>query len=327
MGVADFLRRQKEELQAGWQTAVDYMNRRAQPEIVGDVIVRSPDYRHSILDPRFNKALRQGEKIVTDAGVRQVTPQLKTPAEFAGAYAARLLTDVGTDSTRQFYWRYNHPMALAEKAIEQVVPQIGDIENPAKRAALTLAISAPVAASLGTFDITNPEELFRPKGYAQKYAEKSSEDRRETAEPGIELFDRFFLGRRGEPLKYETAKEDIPSLTPERYKKVMESQYQDRGLLGLGIVKGTTENIEGYPEVRIVGFPVGLQSAGALAGGVIGAQQAFKRPGLTTRGRAGITLAGSLAGAMLGNLTNKAIASAQNSPEKLPSTFEYQQNM
>ena len=327
MGVVDFLKRQKEELQTGWDTALQYMNRRAQPEIVGNTIVRPADYRHSVFDPRFNKALKQGEKIVTDAGVKQITPQLTTPAEFAGAYAARLLTDVGTDSTRQFYWRYNHPMALAEKAIEQVVPQIADIENPAKRAAVTLAITAPVAASLGTFDITNPGELFRPKGYAQRYAEKGSEDRRETVEPGIELFDRFFLGRRGEPLKYETAKEDIPSLTPERYQKVMESQYQDRGLLGLGVVKGTMENIEGYPEVRIVGFPVGLQSAGALAGGVIGAQQAFKQKGLSTRGRAGITLAGSLAGALLGNVTNKAIAYAQNTPEKLPSTLEYQQNI
>jgi len=218
-------------------------------------------------------------------------------------------------------------MALAEKAIEQVVPQLGDIQNPAKRAAITLGISAPIAASLGTFDITNPQEIFRPKGYAQKYAEEGSEDRRETAEPAMEIFDRFFLGRRGEPLKYETAKEDIPSLTPERYKKAMQSQYQDRGLLGLGVVKGTMENLEGYPEARILGFPVGLQAVGALGGGVVAAREAFQRPGLNTRAKAGVTLAGSLAGALLGNLTNKAIASAQNNPEKLPSTFEYQQNM
>jgi hypothetical protein len=327
MGVADFLRRQKEGIQTGWETALEYMNRRVQPEVVGQTVVRTPDYRHSVFDPRFNRALRQGEKIVTDAGVKQITAPLTTPAEFIGAYAARLLTDVGTDSTRQFYWRYNHPMALAEKAIEQVVPQLADIESPTKRAAITLGISAPVAASLGTFDITNPQELFRPKGYAQSYAEKGAEDRRVTAEPGMEIFDRFFLGRRGQPLKYETAKQDIPDLTPERYKKALQSQYQDRGLLGLGLVKGTTENIQGYPEVRIVGFPVGLQAAGALAGGTVAARQALQQPGLSTRGKAGITLAGSLAGAMLGNLTNKAIASAQNSPEKLPSTLEYQQSI
>lgn len=321
------LQQLKDELKSGWQAATSYMDLRAQPEIIAGEIVRRPDYRHSVLDPRFNRAIRQGQKIVTEAGVEEVVPALQTPAQFAGAYAARLLTDVGTDSTRQFYWRYNHPMALAEKAIEQVVPQIADIESPVKRAAVTLGISAPVAASLGTFDITNPGELFRPKGYAQKYAAEGSEDRRETAEPGIELFDRFFLGRRGEPLKYETAKEDIPSLTPERYKKALQNQYQDRGLLGLGIVKGTMENLEGYPEAKIIGVPVGLQAVGALAGGTLAARQALKQTALPTRAKAGITLAGSLAGALLGNVTNKAIASAQNNPEKLPSTFEYQQNM
>lgn len=320
-----------QDIKTGWQTALNYMNYRASPEIVNNVVLRAPDYRHSVFDPRFNRAIREGTKIVTDAGTKVITQPLTKPGEFLGAYSARLLTDVGTDSTRQFYWRYNHPMALAEKAIEQVVPQLADIQDPTKRAAITLGISVPVAASLGTFDITNPGELFRPRGYAQRYAEQGSEDRRETVEPGVELFDRFFLGRRGEPLKYETAKEDIPSLTPERYKNVLQSQYQDRGLLGLGIVKGTMENIEGYPEVRVVGFPVGLQSVGALAGGTFAAREAFKpvegRAPLKTRTKAGITLAGSLAGALAGNMVNRAIASMNNSPEKLPSTMEYQQNM
>jgi len=316
------------EFKTGWKTALDYMNRRVQPEVVKGQVARTPDYRHSVLDPRFNKALREGYKAVDETGALQtVNAPLKSPAEFTGAYAARLLTDVGTDSTRQFYWRYNHPMALAEKAIEQAVPGLADIQSPTKRAAITLGISAPVAASLGTFDVTNPQELFRPKGYAQSYAEKGAEDRRVTAEPGMEAFDRFFLGRRGRPLKYETAKEDIPDLTPERYKRVMQHQYQDRGLLGLGIVKGTMENIEGYPEARIVGFPVGLQAAGALAGGAAAARQATKRPALSTRAKAGITLAGSLAGALTGNMANRAVASMNNNPERLPDTLEYQQRM
>jgi len=345
MAVREFLQRQIDDLKIGWQSALDYMNRRVQPEVIKGEIARTPDYRHSVFDPRFNKALREGYKAVDESGALQtITTPLQNPAQFAGAYAARLLTDVGTDSTRQFYWRYNHPMAIAEKAIEQIAPGIADIQNPAKRAAVTLAVSSPVAASLGTFDITNPQELFRPKGYAQTYAEKGSEDRRETAEPGMELFDRFFLGRRGQPLKYETAKQDIPDLTPERYKNVMNYQYQDRGLLGLGIVKGTMENIEGYPEARIVGFPVGLQAAGALVGGGLAARQVTKptekivetigsqqilRPGkpMSTRTKAAVTLAGSLAGALTGNMINHAVASMNNNPEKLPSTMEYQQGM
>ena len=187
------------------------------------------------------------------------------------------MTDIGTDGTRQFYWRYNHPLAIAEKAVEQAVPQLADVKSPVKRGALMGGIGGVTAASLGTFDVTNPGELFRPKGYAQTYAEKGSEDRRQTAEPGMELFDRLFLGRRGRPLKYETAKADIPSLTPERYGKAMRSQYQDRGVLGLGLLKATDENLQGEPEVKVVGFPVGLQAVGAAAGGATSLRQGLSR--------------------------------------------------
>jgi len=40
----------------------------------------------------------------------------KTPAQMTGAVAARLLTDLGENGTRKMYWRYNHPMAIADKS-------------------------------------------------------------------------------------------------------------------------------------------------------------------------------------------------------------------
>ena len=138
----------------------------------------------------------------------------------------------------------------------------------------------------------------------------------------MELFDRLFLGRRGRPLKYETAKADIPSLTPERYSKAMKSQYQDRGVLGLGLLKATDENLQGEPEVKVVGFPVGLQAVGAGAGGAAALRQGLSR-GLKTRAAAPVALAGAIGGATVGKLVNLGIASARNNPEKLPSTLEY----
>ena len=217
-----------------------------------------------------------------------------------------------------------------QNLIEDFFPLSGDRFFSEDKAILGGAIGAPVAASLGIFDVTNPGELFRPKGYAQSYAEKGSQDRRKTAEPGMEIFERFFLGRRGRPLKYETAKQDIPDLTPQRYAKALRSQYQDRGLLGMGLLKGTTENIEGYPEIRIVGFPVGAQAVGALAGGIAGSRTAGKL-GLVSpvasrksiiKGAA-VTLAGSLGGAATGKTLNMAIASA-NRPKYL-TTSDYMQ--
>ena len=247
------------------------------------------------------------------------------PVKYAGALGARLLTDLSEDATRHLYWRHNHPMAIADRISDAVV---GDRlykagYTPTQRAAITLAgIGAPTAASLGVWDITNPGEQFRPKGYAQNYAEVGSEDRRKTGQAGLETVERMVLGRRGRPLKYETAKAEIPNLTPQRYSDFMRDHYQNKGLTGLGLLKGTMENIEGHPEARIIGFPVGLQAAGALAGGA-GAIRAALPKGASPRARM-VMAAGALGaggGMAAGKLTNMAIAAA-NRPT-YPSTYNY----
>jgi hypothetical protein len=102
----------------------------------------------------------------------------------------------------------------------------------------------------------------------------------------------------------------------------MKSQYQDRGVLGLGLLKATDENLQGEPEVKVVGFPVGLQAVGAGAGGAAALRQGLSR-GLKTRAAAPVALAGAIGGATVGKLVNLGIASARNNPEKLPSTLEY----
>jgi len=300
-------------------------------------------YRYTVLDPEVPRAAQKGYEGTSAAdfvskatgqsyavGDAVKVPKAKNLSEYLGRYSAQLATDILSDGTRQFYWRYNHPLAIGQKVIEQNIPILKSLKSPLDRALVGGAVGAPIAASLGIFDVTNPGELFRPKGYAQSYAEKGSQDRRKTAEPGLELFERFFLGRRGRPLKYETAKQDIPSLTPQRYGKAMRSQYQDRGVLGMGLLKGTTENIEGYPEIRVVGFPVGLQAVGATAGGIAGGKTAQKlgliSPVASRKSiikGAAVTLAGSLGGAATGKTLNMTIASA-NRPKYL-TTADYMQ--
>jgi hypothetical protein len=248
------------------------------------------------------------------------------PVKYAGALGARLLTDLSEDATRHLYWRHNHPMAIADRISDAVVGErlYEAGYSPTQRAAITLAgIGAPTAASLGVWDITNPGEQFRPKGYAQSYADVGSEDRRKTGQPGLETVERMVLGRRGRPLKYETAKAEIPNLTPQKYSQFMRDYYQNKGLTGLGLLKGTMENIEGHPEARIIGFPVGLQAAGALAGGA-GAIRAALPKGGSPRARM-VMAAGALGaggGMAAGKLTNMAIAAA-NRPT-YPSTYNYQ---
>ena len=68
--------------------------------------------------------------------------------------------------------------------------------------------------------------------------------------------------------------EDIPDLTKERYTNYQKFLYNEKGPLGIGVIKGTMENLQGEPEVRLAGFPVGLQAVGAALGGTAGVRAA-----------------------------------------------------
>jgi len=267
-------------------------------------------YGQSVLDPRFKEAIK----------AKGISAR-ETPSQFLGAYTSRMLIDVGNDGTRTYWWRWNHPLAIAQRVAEVGVQEI---DTPTGRAAAGLAIAIPAVAAAGTYDITNPEEQFRPEGYAQTYSPKGAEDRRATAQPTQELFERFFLGRTGDPLKYATAKEEIPSLTPERYSNYLNFLYNDKGLLGLGIVKGTMENLQGHPELRMLGFPVSVPMVTGFAGGTAGAKIAASGGGTpkqrAIRGAVG-GLLGSLGGVATGNVVNELLAT--NARNQLPTTAEY----
>jgi len=284
-------------------------------------------YGQSIFDPRFRQELS-----------KEVISARATPAKFVAAYTTRLLVDAANDGSRTYWWRYNHPLAVAQKGVEYGV---NPIKSPTARALAGLGIAAPAIAASGTYDLLNPGEMFRPKGYAQKYSETGAEDRRETSQPAQELVERFFMGRTGEPLKYETAKQDIPDLTPGRYANYQNFLYNEKGLLDLGIIKGTGENLQGVPEVRALGFPVTLPMAAGFTAGSIEARQAMVHSRTQTpagktvtqmypgrersiRGIVGGSL-GSLAGVAFGNMLNAAIATA-NRPQ-LPPVSEYTENL
>jgi hypothetical protein len=250
-----------------------------------------------------------------------------TPIQAASAAATRLVTDITNDATRGIYWRYNHPLAILEQGIQKTIGQKRYEElGPTKAGLIGAAIALPTTALAGTYNLLNPGEMFRPEGFTQRYSEQGSEDRRETSQPVPELFERFFLGRQGEPLKYETAKQEIPDLTPERYSNFMRSYYQDKGVLGL--VKATPENLQGVPEVRMLGYPVTIPSASAAVGGIVGAAAALRTAPVKQVGlRRGLVGAGggALAGAVIGSLVNEQIAAA-NRPT-LPTVAEYTQGM
>jgi hypothetical protein len=279
------------------------------------LIDKRPNQRATVFGPKFKQELQQ----------EGITLREK-PQEFLGAYATRLATDIVTDGTRAVWWAFNHPNALADKAARVAIGKEASKELGVLGTGLVMSAAvAPAIAVAGAYDITNVGEMFRPKGFAQAYAEEGSEDRRKTTQPVPELFERFFLGRTGRPLAYEEAKKDIPDLTPERYGNFLRNYYQDKGVLG--VLKATPENLEGNPEVRLLGYPVTIPSALGVVGGAAAGGAAARMS--TGKGRLGKAvaagLAGSLGGVAAGNVVNEVIA-AGNRP-KLPTTIEYTQNM
>ena len=284
-------------------------------------------YGQSVFDPRFKESL-----------LKRGVSARQTPAQFVGAYTSRLIVDAANDGSRTYWWRYNHPLAVAQKGVEYGV---NPIKSTTARSLAAIGIAAPAIAASGTYDLLNPGELFRPKGYAQKYSEVGSEDRRETSQPGQELFERFFMQRTGEPLKYETAKQDIPGLTPGRYANYQNFLYNEKGLFDLGIIKGTGENLQGVPEVRALGFPVTIPMAAGFTAGSIAARQAMVQSRTQTSAGKTVTnfypgrersvrgivggAVGSIAGVAFGNMLNAAIATA-NRPQLSP-VSEYTENL
>lgn len=271
----------------------------------------------------------------------------ETPVQAIGAFGTRLVTDLTNDGTRGVYWRYNHPLAILDTGIENTMKYVAGKDaykdlGKTRTGLMAASVAIPTTIMSGAFNVLNPGEAFRATGYAQTYSPEGTDDRRQTEQPVQELFDRFFLGRQGQPLKYETAKAEIPSLTPERYANFMQNYYQDRGFLGL--IKATPENLEGIPEVRMLGYPVNIATATTALGGLAGLAAGVRstptktvpgrgyrqhttetvRTGLTRRGLVG-GAAGALAGAAVGTAINATIAQA-NRP-KLPTVAEYSEEM
>ena len=186
-----------------------------------------------------------GRGYYSDLKGQGVTP-LGTPMQFVGAVGAKLLTDLGTDGTRNQYWRYNHPSPVTQTVYEKVAGAGLSGYSTATKSCYCIRCYwiYPLVHPLVHLILQTLENLARPKGFAQSYAEQLVQkivvklDKLHQS-----LIDRFALGRQGRPLKFETAKEDIPDLTKERYTNYQKFLYNEKGPLGIGVIKGTMENL------------------------------------------------------------------------------------
>ena len=231
-----------------------------------ETVSRYPDRKYGVNmfnDPQFNQ-------YVKDAGITK-----EQPLKLAGAYTARVLGDVLTDETRKFYWRFNHPLAIADELLQKAVDPTKTLQRY-QRGIIGLAAIQPAVAVTGAYDPTNLLELGRPKGFKQNTP--TQEDKTKTANPATELFQRFVQGRTGRPLAYADAQKEIPDLTKRRYANYLNFLYNNPDPLGKatgGFIKTTRENLQGNPEARFLGYPVSIPAVGGVIGGLAGARTAI----------------------------------------------------
>ena len=231
-----------------------------------ETVSRYPDRKYGVNmfnDPQFNQ-------YVKDAGITK-----EQPLKLAGAYTARVLGDVLTDETRKFYWRFNHPLAIADELLQKAVDPTKTLQRY-QRGIIGLAAIQPAVAVTGAYDPTNLAELGRPKGFKQNTP--TQEDKTKTANPATELFQRFVQGRTGRPLKFSDAQKEIPDLTKRRYANYLNFLYNNPDPLGKatgGFIKTTRENLQGNPEARFLGYPVSIPAVGGVIGGLAGARTAI----------------------------------------------------
>ena len=222
------------------------------------------------------------------------------------AYAlGRVAGDVLTDGSRRVYWIANHPQALNSLATEWAMgPELRSattplsLRHPDQKYPTMVELLLPQFVAQAAFAVANGYvnplnlgELGRTPGFTA--AVPSEEDPRKTASPAAEVLSRYFMGRVGKPLEYEEFVKERPDVDRETYNEYQRFLNQDKGFLGLGLIKGTMDGLN-EPELRILGSRLSLTGASTGVGAALGILAGQK---LNPKNR----FAGALLGSVLGS--------------------------
>ena len=178
----------------------------------------------------------------------------KWSLEGVGGFVGRLASDVIGDETRNFLWRFNHPLGIASSIGSDALKVHGmPVGYQALGgAALSLGV-LPVLS--GNLDITNIEGFGRPKGYSALFPDEN--DPTKTTNPLGEFAGRYFLGRKGDLLPYEKLALERPDVTPRQYLEA--------------------KNSSGWGNKQFFGLENDIGSAIGIAAGIGAAIGAYQR--------------------------------------------------
>ncbi len=246
----------------------------------------------NVFDGRYSKTLND----------KALSPQAK-----ASYVAGRVVHDLVNDGSRVPWWLLNHPMAQAAVASDITADAAGLTPNhdayaeqlerqnmPVTQAnideafardvgfhhqgnprGIPMGLAAKLPAVLATTallansnntDFLNISGGGRTAGFASVFP---SEDNKAVSEnPLLELGARYLFGRSGRLLDWEQFTQERPDVSRGDYDSYRSHQWDD-GIL-MGLLKGTSRNIDGEPEATMTGFRVPLSAAASVAGGLGG---------------------------------------------------------
>ena len=209
------------------------------------------------------------------SGPRAVYGGLKEAAGYAKQgnlplAAATATLDLLTDASRGTYWFLNHALAVSRNVGRFAGEKMG--LDPVTTDLLGRSTPFAVAALGGA--IGNPLKGGRPAGYKSILPVSKEEDPtgRTSANPAAESVLRYFTGRRGDPLPYQTFKEERPDVAYPTYQQYLQYKHMKpdglfkvdpntQSFVGpLGIIRGTAKGLN-EPEVAYFGFPVTASTA------------------------------------------------------------------
>jgi len=283
--------------------------------------VPDPFVRHQggprIGDPVAPTMPRLGEPI---PGVRG--GQKATAADVVGAVAGRTAGDLAGNGLMNLYWAMNATQAVANLGARAALQKYAKLRvHPLAATRNAAGIEANASDKMldlmaaPTFLAINAGigNLQRNPGFAM--AVPSKDDPTKTDDPLLEAASRMVLNRNGRILPWEQFRQERPDVSQKQYDDYVRYLYQDKGLLGLNVLKGTMNGIDG-PTVTFLGKDIPLATAimptvGTILGTGIAAKRAHRRLGSHAlneyKGPASLQLMGeTLVGAAIGGAAGTA---------------------
>lgn len=190
-----------------------------------------------------------------------------------GEVLGRVGGDVTGFGTQKIAWTM-HPMDIASTYSFDALRKLNIDPRMARLGSYGTALALGVGSN--NFNPFNLAEGGRQAGFEAISA--NEDDPRKSDNAVLDMvFNRGLLGRTGKLLPWEQFSQERPNVSYDQYEKYKE-YLRDPGFLGL--VKGTTEGVDG-PEARIMGYrvtPLGAVAAlGTLGAVAAGARLAGKR--------------------------------------------------